>query len=272
MKWLLLSLSLFIHCAIFAQADSLHLVFTTGEQLTDFAVDNLGNIFLVSESGQLKKISPKGDSVAVFNDVRRFGKIYSIDVSNPLKVLLFYKDFGTIVVLDRLLNNRNIMDMRKQNIQQAKAIAQSYDNGVWVYDELDGKLKHLDDFGTVTSETADFRVLFDAPPSPVMLADANRLVYLYDPEKGLIILDYYGTLRNKVALLGWQDVQVVGDRILGRKGMFLESYTAGSMDLREQNMNGLLTGVKKIQISPDNLYCLKDGRLLVYSLINRQAK
>ncbi|ULQ51224.1 hypothetical protein [Flavihumibacter fluvii] len=266
MKRLLLLCALFIQTALFAQQDSFMLVLSAGEQLTDFAVDNLGNIFLVFESGQLKKISPKGDSIAVFNDVRRFGKIYSIDVSNPLKVLLFYKDFGTIVVLDRMLNNRNIMDMRKQNIQQAKAIAQSYDNGVWVYDELDGKLKRLDDNGTITSETADFRVLFDAPPSPVNIVDANQLVYLYDPEKGVIIMDYFGTLRNKVAILGWSDVQVIGNRILGRKGQFLESYTAGSMDLREQDMKGLLNGVKKVQVSLDYLYCLKDGQLLVYSL------
>lgn len=267
MKWFLLGIMFFAQPVLFAQSDSFSLVLTTGEQLTDFAVDNLGNIFLVYESGQLKKLSPKGDSIAVFNDVRRFGKIFSIDISNPLKVLLFYKDFGTIVVLDRLLNNRNILDMRKQNIQQAKAIAQSYDNGVWVYDELDGKLKHLDDNGAVTSETADFRILFDAPPSPVSLVDANRLVYLYDPEKGLIILDYYGTLRNKVALLGWTDVQVIGNRILGRKGQFLESYTAGSMNLQEQDMKGMFNGVRKIQLSLDNLYCLKDGQLFVYSIL-----
>jgi hypothetical protein len=37
-----------------------------------------------------------------FNNVKKFGKISTIDVSNPLKVLLYYKDFSTIVVLDSL--------------------------------------------------------------------------------------------------------------------------------------------------------------------------
>ncbi|MBZ5858627.1 hypothetical protein [Flavihumibacter profundi] len=272
MKALALVFSLFVHAVLFAQSDSIRLEFTIGEQLNDFAVDNLGNIFLVSESGQLKKLSPKGDSIAVFNDVRRFGKLFSIDVSNPLKVLLFYKDFGTVVVLDRMLNNRNIIDFRKQNIMQAKAIGQSYDNGVWVYDELDAKLKRLDDNGTVISETADFRVLIDAPPSPVYLVDANRLVYLYDPEKGLIALDYFGTIRNKVAILGWTDVQVIGNRILGRKGKILVSYALNSMDLREQDMKSLLQGVKKIQLAMDHLYCLKDGVLQVYTLSNHDQK
>ena len=31
----------------------------------------------------------------------RYGKIAYIDVSNPLKILLFYQEFGTIVTLDR---------------------------------------------------------------------------------------------------------------------------------------------------------------------------
>jgi hypothetical protein len=252
-----------------AKKDSFRLIKTVGEHLTDFAVDNLGNIFLVSEYGHLKKLGPKGDSIAVFNDVRRFGKLYSIDVSNPLKVLLFYKDFGTIVALDRLLNNRNIIDVRKQNILQAKAIAQSFDNSVWIYDELEGKLKRLDDNGTVISETADFRVLFDPPPSPLHIADADRLVYLYDPAKGLFVLDYFGTVRNKVALLGWSDFQVIGKRVFGRKGTLLESYTPGSLDLREQSLPELLLGTKKVQLSIDYLYCLKDGVLHIYSLSNQ---
>jgi hypothetical protein len=72
-----------------------------------------------------------GDSVAIFNNVKKFGKISTIDVSNPLKVLLYYKDFSTIVVLDRLLATRNTIDLRQQNIFQVNAIGQSYDNNIW---------------------------------------------------------------------------------------------------------------------------------------------
>src|SRR5690349_13769298 len=60
---------------------------------TDFNVDNLGNIYVVGPSGQLKKMKPNGDSLAVFNNVRQYGKINFIDVSNPLKVLLHFKDY-----------------------------------------------------------------------------------------------------------------------------------------------------------------------------------
>lgn len=250
----------------FQLSDSLPLVGVTGENITNFAVDNLGYIYLLDETGQLKKRSPKGDSIAVFNDIRRFGKVHAIDVSNPLKVLLFYKDFGTIVVLDRFLNNRLTIDLRKKEIYQAKVIAQSFDNGVWVYDELEGKLKRLDDGGNLLGESVDFRVIFDQAPSPVFLADADRLVYLYDTTKGLTVLDYFGNLKTKVALLGWTDVQVLGNRVLGRKGSLLESYVPGTLELKEQALPDQLNGATKVQVAIDHLYVLKNKRVHIYRL------
>jgi len=38
----------------------------------------------------------------------------SIDVTNPLKILLYYKKFTTVVVLDRFLNIRNTINFRKK--------------------------------------------------------------------------------------------------------------------------------------------------------------
>ena len=60
----------------------------------DFTVDNLGNIYILGKDNQLRKLSPQGDSLAVFNDVRRFGRIASIDVTNPLKILVYYREFS----------------------------------------------------------------------------------------------------------------------------------------------------------------------------------
>src|SRR5687767_8435632 len=179
---------------------------TISRNIVDFTVDNLGNIYTISRDNQLKKLNANGDSLAVYNDVRRYGSIYSLDASNPLKLLLYHKNFGTIVILDRFLNVRNTIDLRKLNIFQVKAIGQSYDNGIWIYDEQEAKLKKLDDEGNLVSESADLRLLMETVPSPAQVIDQDRLVHLYDPEKGLFIFDYYGVLKNKVALTGWQDV------------------------------------------------------------------
>ncbi|HLG38251.1 MAG TPA: hypothetical protein VI461_01240, partial [Chitinophagaceae bacterium] len=119
-------LSFLITAIAIAQMDSsFRLIKTIKGDIAAFTVDNLDNIYLLSSTNQVKKLTANGDSVAIFNDVKKFGQATLIDVSNPLKVLLYYKDFATIVVLDRLLNVRNTIDLRKQNILQVRAIGQS---------------------------------------------------------------------------------------------------------------------------------------------------
>src|SRR5262245_37614242 len=116
-----------------AQADTtFKLQKTISGDIVAFTIDNLDNIYIMNSHNQVKKLNGNGDSVAVFNNVKKYGKATLIDVSNPLKVLLYYRDFATIVVLDRFLNVVNTIDLRKQNILQAKAIGQSFDNKVWV--------------------------------------------------------------------------------------------------------------------------------------------
>ena len=81
--------------------------------ITEVAMDNLGSLYIVSSTGQIKKFNAAGDSVAVYNQVRNFGKIFTLDVSNPLKVLIFYKDFSSVIVLDRFLTNITTVDLKK---------------------------------------------------------------------------------------------------------------------------------------------------------------
>src|SRR5258707_8265312 len=92
----------------YAQADtSFQFIKSIKGDIVAFTVDNLDNIYLLSSTNQVKKLNANGDSVAVFNDVKKFGQATLIDVSNPLKVLLYYRDFATILILDRILAIRN---------------------------------------------------------------------------------------------------------------------------------------------------------------------
>src|SRR4051794_17784730 len=127
---IVLTYLLFVIVPTAAHADNdtiLHVVNqkTISGSYTNFYADNLGNIFLVSKTNQVKKLNQDFDSVAVFNDVRRYGNIYSLDVSNPLKIVVYYREFTTALVLDRFLKLLNTIDLRRYGILQAKAIAQS---------------------------------------------------------------------------------------------------------------------------------------------------
>ena len=234
--------------------------------IVDFAVDNLDNVYVLASTDQLKKYTSSGDSVAVFNNVKKFGKIATIDVSNPLKVLLYYKDFSTVVVLDRLLAVRNTIDLRQQNIFQVNAIGQSYDNNIWLYDEGDSKLKKIDDNGKLLLETADFRLLFSEAPLVKNICDQEGFVYLYDPHQSVFVFDYYGALRNKISISGWEDFKVAGKFIFGINDDTLHRYEINTFRVDDQKLPGPLKNSLKVNFTSSRLYALKKDLLEIYTL------
>ena len=250
-----------------AQKDStFKLVRVIKGDIVSFTVDNLDNIYILNSRNQVKKLSPEGDSIAVYNDVKRFGTATLIDVSNPMKVLLFYRDFATVVSLDRLLNMRNSIDLRKQNVLQAKAIGQSYDNKIWVYDEVENKLKKIDEDGKLLLETSDFRLVLGQSPQPTKLFDESKYVYLYDPALGVYVFDYYGSLKNNIMIIGWQNFKVVDKFIYGSKNDTLYRYEINTFRYDEWKMPAEIAHSKAFNFTSARLYALKNDAIEIYSI------
>lgn len=210
MKYLVIILCFFLTTFASAQVNdtAFSLIKTYKGDITAASMDNLENLYLVSSTGQVKKYGPKGDSIGVFNGIRNNGKLYSIDVTNPLKPLLFYKDFSSVMILDRFLAARTTVDLRKYNIFQPSAIALSYDNNIWVFDAYDNKLRKIDETGTVQLETSDFRQLFGTSIAPQKIINDNGLVYLADSAAGIFVFDNYGTFKKRLPLKGWTNIEV----------------------------------------------------------------
>lgn len=256
-----------------AQTDTaFHHLKTMKGDIVDFTVDNLDNIYVLTSRNQVKKFDADGDSVGVYNDVKKFGQATLIDVSNPLKVLLYYRDFATVVMLDRFLNAVNTIDLRKQNILQAKTIGQSYDNKIWVYDEIENKLKKVDEEGKLLLETPDFRLLLGAAPSPIKIYDENRYVYVYDSIFGVYVFDYFGALKNTIMIDRWQNFKVAGKFIFGSRSDTLFRYEISTFRADKWKMPEAIYKSKAFNFSSTRLYALmkeKEGNenhILIYSI------
>ncbi len=229
-----------------------------------FTADNLENIYTIDENDQLRKINSNGDSLGVFNEVRKYGKLSTIDASNPLKTLLFYKNFSTIVELDRFLNILNVINLSKLNIFNVKSITTSYDNNIWLFDEEDGMLKKIGDDGTILSETVDFRTLFDTMPSPTNIIDRDGFVYLYDALNGFYIFDYYGSFKNKIPFLHWKNPEVFGKTIFGFGDSCIYQYKTGSFDLKQFPLPSDCRNYLQIKIVSNKMYVLLKDQLKEY--------
>ncbi len=250
-----------------AQDDSLFRFLKKMEYpISSFTVDNLGELYIINTDNQLKKYDEKGDSIGVFNQVTKYGKLSYVEAQNPWKVILFYKNYSTIVLLDKYLNVISGINLRKQNIFQVNALTTSYDNNIWLYDEQDNKLKKIDDSGNTLFESVDFRLLFDSVPSPQKIIDNDGFVYLYDPESGLYIFDYYGSFKSKLAFLHWTDIAVVDKQIYGFDKENLYRYSPPFPDAKTYVLSPELQDNNSIKINNHKIYVLKNEQLKIYSL------
>lgn len=264
---LLIIFNCFYFPGTFAQNDSLfHFLTQTSFPVSSFSVDNIGELYIITPENQLKKYDAKGDSVGVFNQVTKYGKLTYVNAENPWKTLLFYKNFSTIVLLDKYLNVVGSINLRAKNIFRVQAAATSYDNNTWLFDEQDNKLKKIDDNGNVLSETVDFRLLFDSVPDPVKIIDHDGFVYLYDPEKGVYIFDYYGTFKTKLTFLNWTNIEVIGKIIYGFDKENLYKYTPPLPDFTTYKLPPELQNNSSIELSNHKMYVLKNEQLVIYSL------
>ena len=229
-----------------------------------FSIDNLDNIYLLSNSNLLKKYNADGDSVSVFNEVKKYGQVSLIDVSNPLKILLYYKGFSTIAILDGMLNLKNKIDLRRKGIFNASAAGLSYDGKIWLYDEAENVLKKLDDEGNTIFKTADFRQLFSKALNPVKIFDQNQFIYMYDPLQGIYVFDYYGTYKNKIDITNWNHLNITNKYITGTGNKKLFRYDISSLQTKNWSLPAELSDFTQIFLKNDLLYILEKEGLTIY--------
>ena len=260
---------MFVSLQAFAADTTLHLQFikTIQGSFSNFYADNLENVYLINSSANgLKKINSNGDSIAVLNNVVRYGNTYSLDVTNPLKILAFYKDFSTIVILDRFLATRATIDLRQLGITQVKAVAQSYDGSIWLYDEGEGKIKKIDENNNVLFESSDLRLVFDDSLNPQKIIDNNGQLYLYDTRLGWMIFDYYGAFKKAVPFAHWQDVSVNDNVLWGRnENQFLYALQ-NDIDFHSVNATFGFAHIIKTDRERNKLYVLSKDGLSIYNI------
>lgn len=264
MKYLLYILLIFTSQAFSQQSRFVEVMRKDGS-FSFVSADNLGNIYVLTLENQLKKFNSRGDSMGVFNDVRRYGVITSINTSNPLRTILYFGNYRTILVLDRFLNVVNVIDLKKSKLFQVEVVSPSFDNNIWIFDEQENKLKKVSEDGKTIAETTDLRIALDEAIMPNWIADRNGLVYVYDMNRGIFIFDYYGVLKTKVSIMNWTDLQVIDQAIFGRLENKILKFIPGTLQIQEIELPDLIKKATKLCIQPQGIYVLTESGVILYS-------
>ncbi|MFM9055167.1 MAG: hypothetical protein ACKOQY_00540 [Bacteroidota bacterium] len=150
----------------------------------------MGNLYVVS-GAEIQKFSPSG-APGVRYSRKDLGTPTSIDVSNPLRILIFYAEFALINITDNNLVDQSEIDLRSLGYLQPRAAAIAPDQGIWIFDEIIGALIKIDTRLQSAAISVDLIQLLGYRPQIREIATSRDWVIARD-DSLIHVFDLFGT-------------------------------------------------------------------------------
>ena len=189
--------------------------------VADFFLDPAGKAYFLLDDDRLITANPLGANTYAWYD-SSLGSPDYVDVTNPFQILVYYREYGQVVVLDRTLSELDRIDLfANPAIEQPGVIARSYAGGIWVFDNWNYRLLRIDDRGEVDQQTNNLRLQLREPGEPGGLFVSRNNVMLYFPEVGrLAVFTNFGQFERWIELpaadvLSWNSPRLLGTGTTG---------------------------------------------------------
>jgi hypothetical protein len=220
-------LFLFILCCSFKFSDQKPL--TIKAKYNYFTCDNLGNIYTVHDD-ELVKYLPSGKFFTRYSNLK-LGDITSVDATNPLKLVLYYRDFQQIVFLDNQLSlNSENVSLEKLGHEQTDLVCASANNSFWIYDKQNNELQRFNENSKKIAFTGNLKQVLQREMYPDFMVEHNGYLYLNCPETGIYVFDMFGAFSKIISIKGIHNFQVNENLIYFKKDSVFCSYDHRSFE------------------------------------------
>lgn len=210
--------------------------------------DNLDNVYLLSDRDELLKYDAKGKLRWRYSN-NRFGKLHSVDVSDPLRVVLFYADFQQVVVLNNNLNEITSYSFAKDGNLLVSVVASANNNSLWTFDRTTNMLIKLSSNFTEDIRSANLYQLFDVVIDPKKLVASDQYVFLQQKNNGILQFDRFGGFIRELPIDSLSDFNITSNIIAYAKGDRLIKYNPTSF---ESSQTKLAVGAPIKQLAVGN--------------------
>lgn len=221
-----------------------------------YGIDAFNTLYFSTRNGTFHKKTK--DTTVTYTNFQ-LGKVSTADTFNPLKLILFYRDFNTIVVLDNRLAEAYKVDFN--TIRSYKNVAFTsvgYDNTVWVFNQ---DLQQLELYDYKIDDT---RVKTVPIQSKVLdLKSDYNYCYLLT-EDYLYTYNYFGSLVSKTENKGYSRIAVSKNFIALQKGEALHLQSKDSTDFKTLEDLNLL--ISQFFVTDESLYIYNHTWLKKYQL------
>lgn len=197
-----------------------------------FTTDNIGNSYLVN-GDELRKYSPKGELLKIFSN-KKLGKITSIDATNPLRILVFYKEQSQLVILDsQLSSNGNSIDLLSLSLEQSDIVCTSFNNGIWLFNRQNNELVRLSSNLEKLVSTGNLNALLNIELSPDFMIESGSYLYLNNGKDGILVFDIYGTYYKTISLFQLNHFQIKENSLIYYKDSVLYNYDIKLLSVKD---------------------------------------
>ncbi len=177
-------------------------------------LDEFQNVY-VYDNHTVQKFDKSGANHFTFSNLRR-GDIASVDVSNPLRILVHYSDNNEVVFLDNTLSEQNqSVNFNDLEVYDVSLVCSSFQNHLWLYRIAAQKLVRLNKNGEVMNESANIGLwLSEDGQNFTHLKESGNYLYLMTEDGLILVFDQYGAFIRKVRIPFSTHYHFYNDKIL----------------------------------------------------------
>ena len=229
-----------------------------------FLTDHLKNIYVITNKSEVLKYDSEGYFDSRFS-YKKFGRIWSVDVTNPFKIILYYTDYQCIVIIDAALNPIKTLFLNDMGVANAGAIAMSDSGDLLIYDSSLNKILRF------SVDASGFKLSQSTPPLSISGLQPNQMlvrgnnIYMNVPEKGVLVFDQFGKYIKTFDILNASGLQIIENQLFYRQNnkfyrFNLQTLAKATIDLPDD-----VSGDRYIQIQKGRLYAQRLTSIDVYN-------
>lgn len=187
-----------------------------------------------------------------------------IDCSNPMHVMLFYKDNQTLTWLDNTLSlNQNAVSLAEFGYLQVEAVGNSARPGYWLFDKSSDQLIFINREFQTELESGNLFQLTGSELNPSKILERNAKVYVLDYDYGIYVFDQNAVFLKRIPMEGVSQVEVDDAFLLLGVGNTLLSYH--TIDLEIDTLKVFEDSIRTISMTKNTLSIMLVNRVLYYS-------
>lgn len=185
----------FFQFAYFSQANSQNFHKIKSIEIstpTEVSLDKAGNVYLATYNCDIIRFDQQIDDHLVFSPSNP-GNTTTLDASQGLRIFSFHKDLQIYRLTNRNLSLSENYSFPENLIGFAETATVSFDNNVWVVDQIDFSLKKYDIFSnTITSRTQLNQLIDPDNYSILHCKEYQNRLFISTKNRGILIFDNLG--------------------------------------------------------------------------------